>query len=59
MKHKKNIRKQSDDANEGKEGIEEDSEEIDDDGEVVASASGMIDPACPTQGTSLCSMKQI
>ena len=51
MKHKKNIRKQNDDANiEGKEGIEEDGEEVEE-GDIAASAaSAMIDPACPTQG---------
>ena len=60
MKHKKNIRKQNDEANDGKEDDEDDNDrdindDIDDgDGSIVAAASGMnpmIDAACPPQGT--------
>ena len=59
MKHKKNIRKQSDEVSDGKEDNDEDNdhrdinEDIDDGDGIAVAASGlsaMLDTTCPTQG---------
>ena len=56
MKHKKNIRKQSDEVSDGKEDNDEDNdhrdinEDIDCDAVAASGMSAMLDTTCPTQG---------